>query len=110
MVVSFESSVAVPAQARAAVSQLIDGVPPAPRALRTPLIDQLEADPASIDPAQVSQQLVAAVRAGGGHELLPFAGQSVQLIHDIAPAAEVVDRLVVECAGALERANAMLND
>lgn len=86
------------------------GVPPAPRALRTPLIDQLEADPASIDPAQVSQQLLAAVRAGGGHELLPFAGQSVQLIHDIAPAAEVVERLVVECADALERANAMLND
>ena len=31
MVVSFESSVAVPALARAAVSQLIDGVPPARR-------------------------------------------------------------------------------
>ena len=31
MVASFESSVAVPAQARAAVSQLIDGVPPARR-------------------------------------------------------------------------------
>ena len=61
------------------------GVPFAPRALRTALIDLLESDPASVDPAEVGPQLLAAVRAGGGHELLPFAGQSAQLVHDIAP-------------------------
>ena len=81
------------------------GVPFAPRALRTALIDQLESDPASIDPAEVGPQLLAAVRAGRGHELLPFAGQSAQLVHDIAPAAELVARLVTDTAKALERAN-----
>ncbi len=81
------------------------GVPFAPRALRTALIDLLESDPAGVDPAQVGPQLLAAVRAGGGHELLPFAGQSAELIHDIAPAAEVVARLVADSADALRRAS-----
>ena len=71
----------------------------------TALIDQLESDPASVDPAEVGPQLLAAVRAGRGHELLPFAGQSAQLVHDIAPAAELVARLVTDTAKALERAN-----
>ena len=38
------------------------GVPFAPRAFRTELIDRLEADPASVDPAEVGPQLLAAVR------------------------------------------------
>ena len=38
------------------------GVPFAPRALRTELIDQLESDPAGVDPAVVGPQLLAAVR------------------------------------------------
>jgi nitronate monooxygenase/enoyl-[acyl-carrier protein] reductase II len=80
------------------------GVPFAPRALRTPLIDQLEADPESVDPGAIGPQLLAAVRAGGGHDLLPFCGQSAELIHDIAPAAELVARLVAETARALGRA------
>ena len=70
----------------------------APRALRTDLIDRLETDPDSVDPAEVGPQLLAAVRAGGGHDLLPFAGQSVALIHDIAPAGQLVDRLINEAS------------
>jgi nitronate monooxygenase/enoyl-[acyl-carrier protein] reductase II len=85
------------------------GAPFAPRALRTPLIDRLETDPASVDPEQVAPQLLAAVRAGGGHELLPFAGQSAHLVHDVAPAADVVARLVAECADALQRASAQFD-
>lgn len=84
------------------------GVPFAPRALRTALIDQLELDPSSVDPAEAGPQLLAAVRAGGGHELLPFAGQSAQLIHDIVPAAELVARLVADTARALEHANRVM--
>ena len=33
-------------------------------------------------------------RAGGGHDLLPFTGQSAALVHDIVPAAELMARLV----------------
>jgi enoyl-[acyl-carrier protein] reductase II len=80
------------------------GVPFAPRALRTELIDRLEADPDSVDPTEVGPQLLAAVRAGGGHDLLPFAGQSVALVHDIAPAGELVARLVAETTAALSAA------
>ena len=86
------------------------GVPFAPRALRTPLIDQLESDPSSVDPARLGPELLAAVRAGGGHDLLPFAGQSAHLVHDIVPAADVVVRLVAECVHALGRANAAFGD
>ena len=53
------------------------GIPFAPRALRTALIDQLESDPDSVDPATLGPQLLAAVRAGHGEDLLPFSGQSV---------------------------------
>jgi enoyl-[acyl-carrier protein] reductase II len=81
------------------------GVPFAPRALRTELIERLEADPDSVDPAVVGPQLLAAVRAGGGHDLLPFAGQSVALIHDIVPAGQLIARLVDEATAALSQAS-----
>jgi enoyl-[acyl-carrier protein] reductase II len=84
------------------------GVPFAPRALRTALIEQLEADPDSVDPAEVGPQLLAAVRAGGGHDMLPFAGQSVELVHDIVPAADIVTRAVAEAREAIRRAQALL--
>jgi nitronate monooxygenase/enoyl-[acyl-carrier protein] reductase II len=79
------------------------GMPNAPRALRTALIEQLETDPDIVDPAAVGPALVAAVRAGGGHDLLPFCGQSVALVHDIVPAAELLTRLVAETTAALRR-------
>jgi nitronate monooxygenase/enoyl-[acyl-carrier protein] reductase II len=72
------------------------GVPFAPRCLRTPLIDQLERDPDAVDSAEVGSTLVEAIRSGGGHDLLPFTGQSAQLVHDILPAGELVARLVAE--------------
>ncbi len=81
------------------------GEPFTPRCLRTPLIERLEADPDSIDPAAIGAQLVDSLRAGGGHDLLPFAGQSVGLVHDIVPAAELVRRLVSETAMALRNAS-----
>ena len=85
------------------------GAPFAPRALRTDLIDRLEADPESVDPAEVGPQLLAAVRAGGGHELLPFSGQSAQLVHEIVPAAKLVASLVADAATALERAGVVVD-
>lgn len=86
------------------------GMPFAPRALRTPLIDQLASEPDSVDPAAVGPELLAAVRAGGGHDLLPFAGQSAALVRDVVPVAQLVERLVVETTQALERAHAAIVD
>jgi enoyl-[acyl-carrier protein] reductase II len=85
--------------------ELPPGTPPAPRALRTPLIDQLESDPGSVDPQRVVPSFVADARAGGGHDRLPFTGQSAGLVHDIAPAAEIIARLVAETEAALTRAS-----
>jgi hypothetical protein len=63
--------------------ELPQGKPPAPRALQTPLTDRLESDPGSVDPATVVPSLVAAIRAGGGHDQLPFTGQSAALVDDV---------------------------
>jgi enoyl-[acyl-carrier protein] reductase II len=82
------------------------GTPPAPRALRTPLIERLEAEPESVDPESVVPSFVADVRSGLGHDRLPFTGQSAGLVHDIAPAAEIMARLVAEAEATLESARA----
>ena len=83
------------------------GTPFAPRALRTDLVDQLETRPDDVDPAVVGPVLLAAVRAGAGHDLLPFTGQSAQLVHDVVPARDLVARLVAETERALGRAAAV---
>jgi nitronate monooxygenase/enoyl-[acyl-carrier protein] reductase II len=86
------------------------GTPFAPRCLRTDLIEQLESDPESVDPAEMGPRLLAAVSAGGGHDLLPFAGQSAELVPDIVPAAELIARIVDETASVLERAARLATD
>ena len=78
------------------------GPPFAPRALRTPLIERLESEPETVDPSVAGPAAVAAIRAGGGEDLLPFAGQSVGLIHEVLPAQELVRRLLAEAETALE--------
>jgi enoyl-[acyl-carrier protein] reductase II len=79
------------------------GLPFAPRALRTPLIEQLESQPETVDPSVAGPAAVAAIKAGGGEEFLPFAGQSVELIHEVLPAQQLVRRLLAQAEAALER-------
>lgn len=81
----------------------------APRVLRTPLTEQLEQDPSSIDPAALAHQVRTEVQSGRGEDLLPFSGQSAELVHDVVPAAELVARLVADCETALRRADAALS-
>lgn len=82
------------------------GPPYAPRALRTELVDRLQRAPATVDANRTGHELRVQVLAGGGHELLPFAGQSVELVHEVVPAAELVARLVAEAETALRTARA----
>jgi enoyl-[acyl-carrier protein] reductase II len=84
--------------------ELPPGAPPAPRALRTPLTDRLEADPDSVDPGAVVPSFVADVRANRGHDSLPFTGQSAGLVHDVLPAAEIISRLVADTEAAVNSA------
>jgi enoyl-[acyl-carrier protein] reductase II len=46
--------------------------------------------------ADIGRDIVADVLAGGGEQYVPFAGQSVGLIHDIRPAADIVRDTVME--------------
>jgi enoyl-[acyl-carrier protein] reductase II len=74
-----------------------------PRSLSTPLIEQLREHPEWIDPAAMGPRIRDAVMAGRGDQYLPFAGQSVGLIGEVLPAAEIVRRVVEEAEAALER-------
>src|SRR3954451_5384734 len=56
------------------------GGPAEPRALRTPLIDQLRVDPESVDPERVGADLRAALLRGQGEDYLPLTGQSAGLV------------------------------
>ena len=82
----------------------LPGETPAPRALRTDLIDRLEVDPGSVAPEEVVPAFLAEVRANRGHDSLPFTGQSAALVHDVAPAAEILTRLLAEADVALKSA------
>jgi enoyl-[acyl-carrier protein] reductase II len=53
---------------------------------------------------ELAPEMIDAILAGDGHEYVPFAGQSVGLIHDILPAAEIVRRTVAQAHDALTRA------
>jgi len=75
------------------------------RILRTPLSERWSARPDELAEAaeRIGQELVRAVLAGGGEEYVPFAGQSVGLVREILPAAEIVRRVVDEAERALAR-------
>jgi nitronate monooxygenase/enoyl-[acyl-carrier protein] reductase II len=77
-----------------------------PRALRTPLIEQLLEHPTWVDSSTLGPRIRDAVRSGGGHEYLPFTGQSAGLIDDVLPAADIVRRVVAEAEAALTAASA----
>jgi enoyl-[acyl-carrier protein] reductase II len=68
-----------------------------PRALRTPFIDRYNAQAPEDGPA-VGRELVDAVRAGRGHDLVPFGGQTAGLIDGVLPVREIVAGMVRDAA------------
>ncbi|MBC3194313.1 nitronate monooxygenase [Pseudonocardia sp. C8] len=84
------------------------GAPPhRPRALRTPLVDALADRPGTVDGAAVGAEFLGAVARGRGDEYLPFAGQTVGLVHDVRPAAEIIHEVTAGAAAALQAAAAL---
>jgi len=71
-----------------------------PRALRTEFVDRYNAEPPA-DGRAVSRELIAAMRDGRGHELVPFGGQTAGLIDRVLPAREIVDTMVRDAADRL---------
>ncbi|CAL9648304.1 hypothetical protein SUDANB176_06540 [Streptomyces sp. enrichment culture] len=74
-----------------------------PRSLRTPFLEEVEAHPERVRPAEAGPRIVEAVLTGRGHEFLPFTGQSAALVHDILPAAEIVRRITDDAETILRR-------
>jgi enoyl-[acyl-carrier protein] reductase II len=44
---------------------------------------------------------MTSMRDGTAHRLIPLTGQTAGLVHDIAPAAELVHRLITEAEATL---------
>jgi nitronate monooxygenase/enoyl-[acyl-carrier protein] reductase II len=80
------------------------------RAIRTPFIDrwQQHRDEARQKAERLRGELLAAMKQGRQHELVPAAGQSAGLIHDILPAGEIMRLMVTEAQQALERSTKLL--
>ena len=82
-----------------------------PRALRTPFIEQWNGrsrNEVEQQAEQLRDMLIAGMRQGRDHEFVPFTGQSAGLIHDILPAAQIINRMVMEARESLERAVGLL--
>jgi enoyl-[acyl-carrier protein] reductase II len=73
------------------------------RSITTPFIEQLQAEPelARRDAARLRETLKGAIQAGRVHEVMPTAGQTAGGIHELLPAAEIVQRMVSEAEIAL---------
>lgn len=79
-----------------------------PRALRTPFQERWaeRRAEARARAEAIRAEMLPALMAGRFHEYVPFAGQTVGLIRDILPAAEIIRRLVDEATAALQQAAA----
>jgi enoyl-[acyl-carrier protein] reductase II len=79
--------------------------PAVPRVLRTPFYEQWSGreDELVERAGDVGPEVVRAILSGSGHEYVPFAGQSVGLVNDILPAAEILRRVVTEADRIMER-------
>ena len=83
------------------------GYPVQPRVLRTPFVDEWNARPEEARAAaeDLRAELAAAIAKGRAHELVPFTGQTVGLIDEVLPVAEIMRRIVSEAEVALRRAS-----
>ena len=73
------------------------------RSVKTPFIDELQAQPelARRDSRRLLGVLRTAIQAGNVHQVMPTAGQTAGGIHEVLPAAEIVRRMVSEAERAL---------
>ena len=77
--------------------------PAVPRVLPTPFVTAWLDRPeeAQREAKRLRGEIIDAVRSGTTSEILPFTGQTVGLVHDVLPAAEIVRRIVAEAERAL---------
>jgi enoyl-[acyl-carrier protein] reductase II len=73
--------------------------------LRTEWVERYNADPAAViaERDRLAAELVETVKAGRGHELVPFTGQTAGMIDSIRPAGEIVVQMIAEAEELLAR-------
>ncbi|MFD8521545.1 NAD(P)H-dependent flavin oxidoreductase [Streptomyces capillispiralis] len=74
-----------------------------PRSLRTRFVEEGNAGPeeAAARADALRGEVMTSMRDGTAHELIPLTGQTAGLVHDVAPAAELVHRLIAEAEATL---------
>jgi enoyl-[acyl-carrier protein] reductase II len=79
-----------------------------PRVLRTPFLQEWQERPGELAARAplLGPAIVEAALAGGGHEYIPFGGQSAGLVHAVLPAGDVVRETVATAAAILARLGA----
>jgi nitronate monooxygenase/enoyl-[acyl-carrier protein] reductase II len=107
-IVDAESDETVRFETWSAFMPVASGYAVVPRVIRTEFIERWERQPdeAREQAEQLREQILATIREGRQHEAAPFAGETVGLIHELLPAAEIVRRMVAEAEQALEQAAA----
>lgn len=85
------------------------GYPVRPRVLRTPFVDEWNAKPEEARAASehLRVELAVAIAEERAHELFPFTGQTVGLIHEVLPVAEIMRRIVSEAEATLRRTSTL---
>ncbi len=82
-----------------------------PRAIRTPFIEkwQKSREAAQRDAERLRAEVISAIQQGKMEEFIPWAGQTVGLVHEVLPAAEILMRIVSEAEEVLENATKTLS-
>lgn len=80
-----------------------------PRAIRTPFQQQWSErrQEARARADSIRNEMLPALIAGRFHEYVPFAGETVGLIREVLPVAEIIRRLVDEATAALQQSAAL---
>jgi enoyl-[acyl-carrier protein] reductase II len=78
---------------------------------RTPFVNEWRGrrDDARREAERLRGEVLAALRQGRAHELVPFAGQSAGLLREIQSAAEIVRQIVADAEQALARGNSLVS-
>jgi len=81
-----------------------------PRAIRTPFIEKWQRRPkeAKGEAERLRAEVISAIQQGKMEEFIPWAGQTVGLIHEVLPAAEIVRRILVEAEDVIKSAARLL--
>ncbi|HWQ89301.1 MAG TPA: nitronate monooxygenase family protein [Desulfitobacteriaceae bacterium] len=83
-----------------------------PRAIHTPFIEkwQEHGEITEQEAKVLRGEVIAAIQQGRMEEFIPWAGQTVGLVHEVLPAAEIVRRIAAEAEEALKSIKAKYLD